>query len=194
VKIESGRITVTDKTGVPPRSGFRNRVVAVLVWVGDIINRVTEYVIAAMMGAMIITISSQVFFRYVLNDALTWTEEIGRYLMVWICFLGSAMALKYGEHISVTFIQERFPPRIRQSVGFGIGLAALAFFVLTTWEGILMTVQVSDQQAPATWINMAWAYSCIPVGCFFMMIHTLVHLVQHGGNPVPSASAGDRPL
>jgi TRAP-type C4-dicarboxylate transport system permease small subunit len=168
--------------------------VRAVVSVGDIINRITEWVIAMMMGAMTITITLQVFFRYVLNDPLSWTEEIGRYLMVWICFLGSAMALKYGEHISVSFLQERFPPGIRQAVGLGIGLAVLGFFVLTTWQGILMTIQVSEQQAPATWISMAWAYSCIPVGCFFMMFHTLVHLIQYGGSPVPSASSGERPL
>ena len=88
----------------------RNAVVRTLALSSNIINQLTEYVIAAMMAAKTIVISMQVFTRYVLNDPLTWTEEVARYLMVWVCFLGSAMALKYGEHISVSFIQERLPP------------------------------------------------------------------------------------
>lgn len=191
---ESGGVTGNAEKGLARRSGPRSPGVAALILVSDIINRVTEHMIAVMMAAMTIIIALQVFYRYILNDPLTWTEEIGRYLMIWICFLGSAMALKYGEHISVTFLQERLPPRSRQAVGLGIGLTVLAFFVLATWEGVLMTIQVSEQQAPATWISMAWAYSCIPVGSFFMMVHALVHLIQHGGTPVASASAGDRPL
>lgn len=175
-------------------SGPRNSGVRALVLASDILNRITEYVIAVMMGVMTVIIALQVFTRYVLHDSLTWTEEIGRYLMIWICFLGSAMALKYGEHISVTFIAERFAPRIRQGLRLAIALAVLAFFSLATWEGVLMTLQVSGQQAPVTWISMAWAYSCIPVGCFFMMIHALAQLVHYGGNPVPVASSGERPL
>lgn len=162
--------------------------------VSDVINQATEYTIAGMMAAMTVIIALQVFFRYVLNDALSWTEEIGRYLMIWICFLGSAMALKYGEHISVTFIQDHLPPRLRRGVGLAIGLAVLGFFLLGTWEGLLMTLQVADQQAPATWISMAWAYACIPVGCLFMAIHTLVNVIQFGGAQMAPASAGERPL
>jgi TRAP-type C4-dicarboxylate transport system permease small subunit len=185
---------VSSESGMAIQFGPHNPLVVALIRAGDLINRVTEYVIAAMMAAMTIIIALQVFYRYVLNDPLSWTEEISRYLMIWICFLGSAMALKYGEHISVTFLQERLPLRIRQVVGYGIGLTVLAFFSLATWEGVLMTIQVSEQQAPATWISMAWAYSCIPVGCSFMMFHALVHLIRYRGNPVASASAGERPL
>jgi TRAP-type transport system small permease protein len=185
---------VNQENGAGMQSGRHNPLVAALVWTSVAINRVTEYGIAVMMGAMTVIIALQVFYRYILNDPLSWTEEIARYLMIWICFLGSAMALKYGEHISVSFIQERFAPRIRQTVGFCIGTTALAFFVLATWEGIVITIQVSEQQAPATWISMAWAYSCIPVGFFMMMFHTLVELITLRGMPLTAASACDRPL
>jgi len=194
VNNQSGGVTVSIEGGAAKPSGPRNGGAAALLLASDIINRVTEYTIAVMMAIMTIIIALQVFTRYVLHDSLTWTEEIGRYLMIWICFLGSAMALKYGEHISVTFIEERFPPRIRQGVRLAVALTVLTFFALATWEGVLMTLQVSGQQAPVTWISMAWAYSCIPVGCFFMMIHALAQLVQYGGNPVPVASSGERPL
>jgi TRAP-type transport system small permease protein len=185
---------VNHESGMEIQSGRRNLLVAALIWVSAAINRVTEYVIAVMMGAMTIIIALQIFYRYILNDPLSWTEEIARYLMIWICFLGSAMALKYGEHISVSFIRERFAPSIRQAVGFCIEITVLAFFVLATWEGIVITIQVSEQQAPATWISMAWAYSCIPVGCFIMMFHTFVELITLRGMPLTAASACERPL
>ncbi|MCE5265556.1 MAG: TRAP transporter small permease [Deltaproteobacteria bacterium] len=180
--------------GMGTHSSQHNSLTAALIRASAAINRATEYGIAIMMAAMTIIITIQVFYRYALNDPLSWTEEIARYLMIWICFLGSAMALKYGEHISVSFIQERFAPRIRQVIGFCIGIAVLAFFILATWEGIVITIQVSEQQAPATWISMAWAYSCIPVGCFIMMFHTLVELITLRGMPLTAASACERPL
>ena len=181
-------------SGLEIQSSRHSPLTAALIWASAAINRATEYGIAVMMGTMTIIIALQVFYRYILNDPLSWTEEIARYLMIWICFLGSAMALKYGEHISVSFIQERFAPRIRQAVGFCIGMTVLAFFVLATWEGIVITIQVSEQQAPATWISMAWAYSCIPVGFFIMMFHTFVELITLRGMPLRAASACERPL
>lgn len=182
------------ENSVESKPGHHNPLVVSLIRASDIVNRLTEYAIAVMMGVMTLIIALQVFYRYVLNDPLSWTEEIARYLMIWICFLGSAMALKYGEHICVSFIRDRFAPRIRQTIGFCVVATVLAFFVFATWEGVVITIQVSDQQTPATWISMAWAYSCIPVSFFIMMLHTFVELITLKGNPLTAASVCERPL
>ena len=149
-----------------------------LEWMSDTINLVTKYALTVLMAAMTAIIALQVFYRYVLNQPLTWSEEIARYLMIWITFLGSAMAVKYSEHIGVTFILERFPLRVRNGIGVTLNIAVVVFFAMTAWQGAALTLRVVPQQAPATWISMAWAYSSIPVGCGFMLVHALVNLFR----------------
>ena len=59
---------------------------------------------------MAVVVFLQVIFRYVLNLPLFWTEELARYCLVWASLLGSAVAVKRGQHIAVTIFMERLPP------------------------------------------------------------------------------------
>ena len=158
---------------------FFNRMRSCLEWTSDRLDFLCRYFVATMMAAMTVIIATQVFYRYILNQPLAWTEEIARYLMIWVTFLGSAMAVKYGEHIGVTFIVERFPQRLQTVIGIVLNLSITFFFLMGTWQGTGLTLRVLPQLAPATWISMSWAYACIPVGCFIMFIHTLVNLTRN---------------
>ena len=76
----------------------------------------------------------QFFTRYALNSPLGWTEELARYMLVTICYLGSAVAVREGAHIRMELLENRLPPRaariLRRHV---IGGGSLVMFAILTW-------------------------------------------------------------
>lgn len=75
----------------------------------------------------------QFFTRYVLNNSLGWTEEIARYLLIGVTFIGCVMATRKHSHIAVEFIYRWAPRPLRRVAQAGIDLVCLAFFVTMSW-------------------------------------------------------------
>jgi TRAP-type C4-dicarboxylate transport system permease small subunit len=86
----------------------------------NIVNRITKSLILiaevfcgmAMMVMVVITTVS-VFFRYVLGSSLPWVTELTRYLLVWLGLVGAALALEYDEHVSISFVYDRSPRKVK---------------------------------------------------------------------------------
>jgi len=155
-----------------------NPLVSLLRGVSNVLDRVSIYGIVVIMAAMTAIVFTQVFARYVLNRSIPWGEEISRYMMIWVCFLGSAVAVKRGGHIGITFLRDRIPEKAQVPVGLFVNICVLIFLGYTTYYGFEMAKNVAIQRAPASRISMFWPYSSIPVGCLIMFIHTLANLFE----------------
>ncbi|MCB1816285.1 MAG: TRAP transporter small permease subunit, partial [Candidatus Competibacteraceae bacterium] len=75
-----------------------------------------------------VIVCAGVYWRYVLNDALAWSEESAKFLMVWMVFTGAPIALAQGTHAAIDALPEALPPRARQAV-FGLIYLLVMFFV-----------------------------------------------------------------
>ena len=153
-----------------------NYILKVLIEISNIINRYNIYLITLSVAAMTTIVFTQVFMRFVLNNSLSWAEEISRFLMIWMCFLGSGVASKEGEHIAVNIIFKALPTKIKPYVIFFTKIFILFFLGFCVWRGISMVQFVIRQKAPASQISMAWAYGAVPVGCAIMFYHIFVSL------------------
>lgn len=142
------------------------------------IRRVTAGLVILLMGAMTVSTLLGVFYRYVLNAALIWPEELARYAMVWVTCLGSSLALRHGDHVAVEFVVQRFPPRLRHWVIFGGRLLILAFLLLMVLSGTNMTQLVTHQKSAALEISMSIPNLAIPLGGGLMIYHLLVLMVR----------------
>jgi TRAP-type C4-dicarboxylate transport system permease small subunit len=92
-----------------------------------------DWVIAGLFAATIVVIAAQVLWRYAFRDALPWTEELARYLFMWITFLGAALAVRDGTHIRVSLLVERLPARWRRYLevaGLGLMVLLMGFLVV----------------------------------------------------------------
>ena len=74
----------------------------VLQWILAAFDRAAFVLVAALMGAMGVIAFMAVFYRFILHDPITWSEEAARYMMVWVTFLGAGYAMGKGRHIGVT--------------------------------------------------------------------------------------------
>jgi TRAP-type C4-dicarboxylate transport system permease small subunit len=85
---------------------------------------------AALLFGIFLVILAQVVFRYVLGRPLVWTEEAARYLYIWTCYLGMAMAFRHRTHIRIGALVDRLGPQARSRVQLASSLATLAFAAL----------------------------------------------------------------
>lgn len=148
---------------------------AAIEQLSDKLDSVFRFALFLALGSMIIVITAQVIFR-VFFSALSWTEELSRYLLVWASFLGTAVAFKKGAHIAVTFAIDRLPKLVKKSIQTITTLLMACFFAVTIYYSIyLFNVQVF-QVSPAIGIKMRYVYLIIPISFSVMCIHLLCQL------------------
>jgi uncharacterized RDD family membrane protein YckC len=104
----------------------------ILQRISDIANRITEGLLVVILSGMAVVVFLQVIFRYLLNLPLFWTEEFARYSLVWASLLGSAVAVKRGQHIAVTIFMDRLPKALRR------GLTIFALISVATILAIIV--------------------------------------------------------
>jgi TRAP-type C4-dicarboxylate transport system permease small subunit len=148
------------------------------VEVSRISERIVQHILVGMVGVMTVIIIIQVFMRYLFLFSLSWSEEVARYLMIWVSFLGASLALKYGFHIGVEFIINRIPEEMRGWVNLIAKIGILIFLIYFTLGGFRVSWAVRDQDSPALLFSMAYAYLAAPVGGLFMIIQLLNLMVE----------------
>ena len=124
----------------------------------------------------------QVFFRYVLNYSLSWTEEIGRYSFVWLTFVGAAICVRTDSHIGLDIVTKRLSKRNQFAFRTLVEIGTLAFLLFLMYEGGLIARKTFTQVSAALHVPMGVFYLSIPVGALLMFINTLRNLFQNLGS------------
>lgn len=130
--------------------------------------------------AACLVLTWQVFTRYVLGSASTWSEEIGRYMFIWIIFLGCSYAMKTDEHIRVDFAISVWPKKIRKGVEFIGDLAGFFLAGLVLYFSIKYTIRVGEtgQFGAATFIPMWIVWLAVPVSYVLMISRMVINFVK----------------
>ncbi len=154
--------------GVTTRSvaRFVSRLSSGTVWVAEWTSVVTLMLMAVL-------VSLQVILRYVLGRALPWAEEAAVYMMVWMAFVGAAVALQRSEHMALALVVDRLPPLLGRMTRLFSQLLVLAFLLVVLVLGLQLAATISGQRSPALGLNMFWPYLILPLGCLFMVAVTL---------------------
>jgi TRAP-type C4-dicarboxylate transport system permease small subunit len=136
--------------------------------------RLNEWLMIALMAAMAVLVFSNVVSRYLFNYSLIWVEELTRYMMIWVGFLGSGLVLRYGAHIAVDVFQDLLPAAAAQAVR-GVILALLAAtFLSMTWLGFRYAGFAWDQETPVMNWRTGLVYLAVPIGSLLMLVHLLL--------------------
>jgi TRAP-type C4-dicarboxylate transport system permease small subunit len=99
-----------------------------------------DSIVLAVFWILAVVVFLQFFTRYVLNDSLGWTEEIARYLLIGVTFIGAAMAVRKQSHVAVEFLYRWVPRRGRIVAQAAIDVIAVVFYLALAWfsAGIAM--------------------------------------------------------
>ena len=100
------------------------------------LNRGVEAVCVTLLVLLVLDVWLGVLVRRVLPLPLTFTEELARYLMIWMALLAVSCGIVHREHIGVGFVFARLPPALRRALAIAFDLIALAFFLVLFWYGL----------------------------------------------------------
>lgn len=154
------------------------------------LNHGVEFAITILAMLMALVTGLQVFFRYVLNHSLFWSEEVGRILLVWITFLGATVAYRRKAHVGIDVVVRRMASdRHRTLERLLLAVSCLFFLVLIVF-GVQFIRFVAHQKTAALGLPMGLPYSVIPLSGLIFCVHAaslgldssarLAHRAGHG--------------
>jgi len=136
-------------------------------------DRCINWFLALLMAGMVVIISAQVWYRFILNDPLSWSEEAGRYLFVWISFMGAAAGVRYQVHLGLDLIEKFLSPRACRFLVVLVNLIIQVFLLIIIYGGFKILGVIRFQESPSMNISMQYPYMAVPVGGIFMFINSV---------------------
>lgn len=169
-----------------------NVVARTLIRLMDPVNLILKWVLAALLATMCVLIGWQIFARFVVGEALDFSEEASRFIMVWLVLLGAAYAAKDHRLIRVDALERSLTLKPRSAVMLTAWIASIVFYLMLIWFGISMAGGVSYQLSPATEISMTWAMAALPVGGALMLLNTMYAMSRFSLGLELTGAGGDR--
>lgn len=140
-----------------------------------------KYVIAFFLAVMVVLVFGNVVLRYVFNSGIVVSEELSRWLMVWLTFLGSVVALRERQHLGVDTLVIMLPPlgkRICFIASYGLMLFADWLLLSGSWAQVLIT---AGDRAPATNLSVGIFYSAgivFGISAGIILIYDIVRVIR----------------
>ena len=150
--------------------------------VSYILNRGAEYLLIGLIASISILIFVQVVFRYGFNHSIYWSEEVGRYTLIWITFIGASIGFKKKAHMGVDFLFKSFGRKTRDLFTVVSDISIFGLAMVLAVYGIKLTLFVKFQTSAALLIPMSIPYSAIWIGGILTSIHSLSFMLSDIGN------------
>lgn len=135
---------------------------------------INKWAITLSLSAMAVIVFSNVTLRYTTNYSIIWAEEVARYLMIWMTFLGAGMVLRVGGHVAISNLQELLNPKLQRMLRLLIVGLLLSFSAIMIWMGIEYMYLARFQVTPATRIPFSYIYAAMPIGFALFVAHMLL--------------------
>lgn len=119
----------------------------------------------------------QVLSRYVLQQPFDWTEEVARYIFVWLAMIGAGIAARDRAHFFVDALVDLLPLRARRVVAITVGVFSSIFLLVISWAALELALGNSVQTSPVLGLPMSVPYFALPVGFILMAIFTVVETI-----------------
>ena len=149
-----------------------NMLKKILTLISDALDKICSVAIVLMLGAMVIITGAQIICRTWFT-ALSWSDEVTRYLLIWSTFLGATVVYRHNGHISVTLLQDAVSPKLAKALRVLVHAICFVLFAVLLHYSTLYCMKLK-KTATAMPIKMKWIYMCIPVSMVIMMIHALL--------------------
>ena len=145
------------------------------------IDRVLEITLASLLAIMTIDVLWGVFTRYVVGSQASWSEELARFLLIWIGILGAAYASGKKMHLAIDLYPMSLPPERRKKLNFFIYVLIIAFVFVSFVIGGSRLVYVTStlgQTSAALRVPLAFVYSIVPISGLFIIYFKISDILQ----------------
>lgn len=130
-----------------------------------------EIVAVGLLWLMLIILVIEVVSRYVLGRPVVWTEEMARFMLVWLAFVGAAVGLKYEQHVRFTYLETMLPSSLRTIINAIGDLIVAVFFLMAIGLGTSLAIQAhSIPSVTVEFVRWSYVYAAVPVGMGLMLV------------------------
>ncbi len=146
--------------------------------VDEIVAKILYYSCAFLMFMMVTIIFTQVVSRYAFGKPLSWSEELGRYIFVWMSFLGMAVAMHKGSHVALDILVNKLKNVSKKILMVLNNLIVVFFGFILTYSGINLVKLGAKQTSPTLKIPMQFVYIVIPISGIILVYFVLSQTIQ----------------
>lgn len=134
---------------------------------------------------VLVAMALGVFYRYVLNDSLVWPEEVSRYGLIYMTYLGCATGIRRGSHIRIDLVDLVLPPAARRVVAVAVDAVVLLFCAFMAVKTAQIMAVLSTSRSTAMQIPIAWVYLALLLGFALSGLRLILRYVRPAaaGNP-----------
>lgn len=120
----------------------------------------------------------QIFSRHFMDQPFAWTEEASRFLFIWFCFLGSAVALVNDQHLGINYFVNKFPAGLRRVGDIFVDLLIGSFGVFVFWNSLRLMEFAGSQVSTIIRMPMKYVYLAFPVMAGFFVLISLIRIFR----------------
>lgn len=143
------------------------------------VDRILEFAVATVMAVLVVDVLWQVFTRFILRDPSSWTEELARYLLIWVGLLGAAYAAGRRMHLALDLLPNKLEGRRRMRLEVLIELVAFAFALFALVIGgarLVWVTLVLEQTSAALEIPIGYVYLVVPLSGLLIVYYSVEHI------------------
>ena len=144
------------------------------------LDRIVEIFLCLLMVFLVLNVSWQVITRFILPEPSSYTEEVARFLLMWIGLLGAAYAYRKKMHLGIDIISEKLQGRAKYVttlfVYFLTLLVAIAVLIVGGMNLVLLTLEL-NQFSSSLGLPMGLIYLCLPLSGFLIVLYTVEMLL-----------------
>ncbi len=144
------------------------------------VDTVLSYLLIAIMSVMVLNVLWQVFTRFVIGTPSSFTDELARYLMIWVGILGAAYASGKDMHIAINVLTQKFNRETQQKLAAVVKLMVILFALTAMVIGgsrLVYVTYVLNQLSPALQIPLAYVYLVIPLSGLVIIYYKIMDIL-----------------
>lgn len=143
----------------------------------EVVFKILKVILIVLLVGMVGILCAHIFFRYVLNNSLTWSEELLKIMLVWFGMLSVAVLAARREHVAIVVFKNHMPEKIAAfCTKFTQGLTVL-ICLFGAYLGVQYCLTAGFRLTPALRIAYSWAYSAVPVAFVFVALFEIRNFI-----------------
>lgn len=132
-------------------------------------DRIEEYLGGSLFIVMLIVLAAQIVARQVLDTPLKWSEELARFLFVYVGYFGVSSAIKENQHVYIDFFVKKLPVKVQDVINIIIQFIVLVVLILMCYIGAIMTIRKIPVMIVSLNLSYAYMYAALPVVSLLMI-------------------------
>jgi TRAP-type C4-dicarboxylate transport system permease small subunit len=129
----------------------------------------------------------QVVSRFATETPSTWSEALVRMALIWMAYLGVAVALRTGALVSIDVAHRYTRGAVQRAIEASALACSLSLMGVMFWFGWMMTERVQFQEMAGLEVSMSWGYAAIPIGAVFAVVGAIAHFLDRRSDELEAA-------